>query len=227
MTSEDDDDLLNDKDDSQDNKSDELAKWSKKVLEKYNALRDIAIKNIPNIWTPLEFALSVKTILNIRGCVKPFGGILLGPPSSLKTVTIELFRGCQHTFYSDNFTAKSMVSHNSAIKREKLQDIDLLPKIRNKFFLTPELAPMFASREEDLLETLGIMTRILDGQGYENDTGAQGHRGYSGEYMFSWLGASVDIPHRVHKALSTLGPRLFFLSHGSATFRKPIKNIRK
>jgi len=208
MTIEEDDKLLNDKEDP---KVDEAARWSEKVFEKYNILHDIAIKNMPNIWTPLEFALSIKTILNIRGCIKPFGGILLGPPSSLKTVTIGLFRGCQHTFYSDNFTAKSMVSHNSAIKRDKLKDVDMLPKLKNNFFLTPELAPMFASREEDLLETLGIMTRILDGEGYENDTGAQGHRGYSGEYMFTWLGASVDIPHRVHKALSTLGPRLFFL----------------
>src|SRR6266849_6434077 len=101
---DDDDDLLNDKEDL---KADEVASWSEKTFEKYSALHDTAEKNIPNLWPALEFALSVKLILNIRGCIKPFGGILLGPPSSLKTVTIGLFRGCQHTFYADNFTAKS------------------------------------------------------------------------------------------------------------------------
>jgi hypothetical protein len=54
------------------------------------------------------------------------------------------------------------------------------------------------------------MTRILDGHGYESDTGAHGHRGYNEEIMFTWLGAAVDIPRKVHKQLSTLGPKLYF-----------------
>jgi hypothetical protein len=54
----------------------------------------------------------------------------------------------------------------------------LVSSIKNKCFLTPELAPTFAARDEDLLALLGIMTRVLDGYGYESDTGAQGHRGY-------------------------------------------------
>jgi hypothetical protein len=28
--------------------------------------------------------------------------------------------------------------------------------------------------------------------------------------MFVWVGAAVDIPHRVHKLLATLGPKLYF-----------------
>jgi hypothetical protein len=55
------------------------------------------------------------------------------------------------------------------------------------------------------------MTRILDGNGYESDSGTQGHRGYSGKMMFTWIGAAVDIPHKVHKLLGTLGPKLYFL----------------
>ena len=84
-------------------------------------------------------------------------------------------------------------------------------EIRNKLFLTPELAPTFASKEEDLIQVLGIMTRILDGHGYESDTGAHGHRGYNERMMFAWIGAAVDVPRRVHKLLSTLGPKLYFL----------------
>lgn len=77
---------------------------STKLLEKYENLRNITLQNLPNLWPGLEFALSVKTILNIKDCTLPFPGIILGPASSLKTVIIELFRGYKHTFYTDNFS---------------------------------------------------------------------------------------------------------------------------
>ena len=99
----------------------------------------------------------------------------------MKTLGIELFRNIENTFYSDNFSAKSFVSHNTAVKSENLVQIDLLPKIKNKLFLLQSLSPTFAKKDEELIELLGILIRILDGKGYESDTGAQGHRGYNGE----------------------------------------------
>ena len=199
-----------------------------KLFEKYNKLRTVTLENIPKLWPGLEFALSVKSILNIKCCTLPFAGIILGPASSLKTVAIELFRECHHTFYTDNFSAKAFVSHNSAVKKEKLKEIDMLPRIKNKFFLTPELAPTFAQREEELIQTLGIMTRILDGHGYESDTGAQGHRGYNENIMFAWLGAAVDIPHKVHRQLSGTWDRNY-ISTGYRDQRNPkiITTIRE
>jgi hypothetical protein len=122
-----------------------------------------------------------------------------------------MFRNSKNTFFTDNFSAKSFVSHSTAVKRQELEQIDLLPKIRNKLFLTPELSPTFTKKDDDLIEVLGIITRVLDGHGYESDTGAHGHRGYHGEYMFTWVGAAVDIPWKVHKYLGTLGPKLYFL----------------
>jgi hypothetical protein len=184
--------------------------WQTTLLSKYSNLHDKVFELIPELWKPLEFMLSVKTILNIKDCTLPFIGIILGPPSSVKTVTIELFRNCSNTFYTDNFSAKSFVSHNTAVSRDKLPNIDLLPKIKNSLFLTPELSPTFSKRYEELIEILGIITRIADGHGYESDTGAQGHRGYSGEYMFTWIGAAVDVPQKVHRLLGTLGPKLYF-----------------
>ena len=162
------------------------------------------------LWEPLEFALSVKSILNIKHCSLPFAGIILGPPSSFKTAVIELLRSYLNTFYTDSFSPKSFVSHNTAVSKEELEKIDLLPKIKDKIFLSPELSPVFAKREEELNELLGIITRILDGHGYESDSGAQGHRGYNGKIMFVWIGAAVEIPHKVHKLLGTLGPKLYF-----------------
>jgi hypothetical protein len=186
-------------------------KWSyEELYKKYQHLEDVTLRNMPHLWPGLEFALSVKTILNIKGNTLPFAGILLGPASSAKTVIVELFRGSRHTFYTDNFSPKSLVSHNSSVSKEKLREIDMLPKIKDKFFLTPELAPIFAARDDDLLQVLGILTRVADGRGYESDSGAQGHRGYNEKIMFTWLGAVVDIPYKVHRLLGTLGPKLYF-----------------
>ena len=42
------------------------------------------------------------------------------------------------------------------------------------------------------------------------NTGAQGYRGYTGNHMFVWIGAAVDVPRKVHKLLGTLGPKLYF-----------------
>jgi hypothetical protein len=57
---------------------------------------------------------------------------------------------------------------------------------------------------------LGIITRVVDGHGYFSNSGAHGGRGYDTPIMFVWIGAAVDIPRRVHKQLSTLGPKLYF-----------------
>lgn len=185
--------------------------WASMLKEKYENLKQCCNEIFPGLWLSLEFELSIQKILNIEDCTLPFAGIVLGRPSSLKTLGIELFRNWHHVYYTDNFSAKSFVSHSTSVKREKLAEIDMLPKIKNKLFLSPELSPTFAKRDDDLIETLGILTRILDGRGYESDTGAHGHRGYNEPMMFVWIGAAVDIPHKVHKYLGTLGPKLYFL----------------
>ena len=40
--------------------------------------------------------------------------------------------------------------------------------MHNKFVLTPELAPLFTAKDDDLQKMLGIITRIVDGKGYES-----------------------------------------------------------
>ena len=177
---------------------------------RYADLKQTIKELFPELWETVEIVLSVKSILNIKDITLPFACIILGPPSSSKTVGIELLRDTPNTFYTDSFSAKSFVSHNTSVPRDKLQQIDLLPKIKNNLFLSPELSPTFSKKDEELIETLGILIRVLDGKGYESDSGAQGHRGYTGEYMFTWLGAAVEISRRVHKHLSTLGPKLYF-----------------
>ncbi|WP_148686285.1 hypothetical protein [Candidatus Nitrosocosmicus hydrocola] len=185
--------------------------WQKTLQEKYQILREATFKNFPDVWQAIEFALSVKNVIHIKGNTLPFIGIILGAPSSSKTLALEMLRKLTVTFYTDNFTAKSFVSHNTSVSQEQLAKIDMLPKIKDKLFITPELAPLFNGKDEDLLLILGIVTRIADGQGFESDSGAYGHRGYNGDIMFAWIGAAVDIPRKVYKHLSTLGPKLYFM----------------
>jgi hypothetical protein len=184
--------------------------WQNKLAERLGRLRTVTEKNFPQVWPSVEFVLAVSRILYIKDITLPFMGIILGKPSSSKTLAIECFRGSPHTFYTDGFTPRAFVSHNSGLTEEQLREVDLLPKIRDSIFLTPELAPVFTAKEEEITSLFGMITRILDGHGYESDTGAQGHRGYTGDYMFVWIGAVVEVPRKIFKILGTLGPKLYF-----------------
>lgn len=184
--------------------------WATKLLEKRKHLEDVIKDNIPQLWLSIQLIIAVKCILNIADCTLPLIMILLGAASSNKTVPIEALREINNTFYTDSFSANAFVSHSTAVKKQDLKDIDMLPKIQYKLFLAPELAPLFTKKDDDLVETLGILTRIADGRGYESDTGAHGHRGYVGEYMFTMVGAAIDIPYKVHKYLGNLGPKIYF-----------------
>lgn len=185
--------------------------WQDALLKRYTELQRVINQNLPHVWASIELELAVKSILHIKGCNLPFAAIILGAPSTSKTFGIELFRNEDVAFYTDKFTPKSFVSHSTSVKnKQELEKIDLLPKIKDKLFLTPELSPIFSARDDDLLEILGIMTRVLDGQGYENDSGAYGHRGYKGEHMFVWIGAAVDIPRKVYNKMGSLGPKIYF-----------------
>jgi hypothetical protein len=188
-----------------------MEEWRTKLKTKYDKLKQTVDEQLPGLWLPLEFALSVRCILHIKNISLPFIAIILGPPSSNKSLAVDQFKGARHIFTTDQFSPKSFVSHNSGLTEEQLAKIDLLPKIKNKMFLTSELSPLFTTKDEDLANVFGIITRIADGNGYFSDTGAQGHRGYAGPLMFTWLGAAVDIPFKVHKMLSALGPKLYFI----------------
>jgi hypothetical protein len=79
------------------------------------------LNNLPNLWNALEFGLSVKTILNIRGCTLPFAGMILSPPSSLKTVVIELLKKQKRAnpFHAHSFSPKSFLSHSTCCKKRR------------------------------------------------------------------------------------------------------------
>jgi hypothetical protein len=173
--------------------------------------------NFPDLRFASEVSLSVLSQFLIKDIVNPFALVLVDVPSSGKTITINFFDNIPElTYATDKFTPASFVSNAANVSKEELADIDLLPRLQYRMFMIRDLATIFSKRD-DLNEVLGLLTRVLDGEGLNTDSGVHGQRQYSGEYLFMILAASTPIPPRVMKTMGTLGSRLFFLKMNSRT----------
>lgn len=172
--------------------------------------------NFPDLAFAAEICLSVICQLLIKDIANPFAVILVDVPSAGKTITLNFFAEIEELAYAtDKFTPASFVSNAANVKKDKLPEIDLLPRITNKTLIVRDFATVFSKRDDDLNELLGMMTRILDGEGFNSDSGIHGKRHYDGEHLFMLLGASTPIPPKVWKMMGSLGSRLFFLNLNS------------
>ena len=181
-------------------------------IKSLDDLKKIIMKNFPSIWFETKACLSTCATLslkNLNGCPSLN---LIGSPSGEKTTTLSFFYGQDKTYLSDDFTPRSFVSHSANVKVEELGAVDLLPRLKNKVLITPELAPLFESPRDKLIDNFSMLTRVLDGEGLNRDSGVHGHRGYSGDYKFAWLGASTPIRASVWNVMGKIGNRLFFLN---------------
>ncbi len=177
-----------------------------------NALK-IVENNFPDAIFETKVLLSAVATLLLKDLSNPIGLIFVGNPSNIKTTVISFGYGLDGiTFKSDDFSPKAFVSHATNVSEEKLEEIDLLPKIKDNVFLIPEMAPVFSKRKEDLVENIGILTRIFDGEGLERDSGARGHRGYTGKYLFVMVGATTPLGWHIWDILGKLGNRWLFLN---------------
>ncbi len=155
--------------------------------------------------------------LLLNDVFNPFALALVDVPASGKTITLNFFEGAQELVYTtDNFTPASFVSHATNVRREDLPKLDLLPRIRYRTLIVRDLAPVFGAKDDDLMKSLGVLTRVLDGEGLETDSGVHGKRGYKGDYLFMLLAGTTPISPRVFKIMGNLGSRLFFLSLSSS-----------
>ena len=135
--------------------------------------------------------------------------VLVGPPSTAKTTVLDFFNIEGLTHKLDAFSAKAMVSHFAAASESELaKKVDMLPQIRHKVVVVADLSPMFSKRVDDLTENIGILTRVLDGQGYISHSGVHGQRGEHGDYRFGRIAATTPIGGQVWRVMSSLGPRL-------------------
>lgn len=170
----------------------------------------------PQLASAAECCASVVAQLLVQDTTNCFGLILVDVPSSGKTICLNFFTGCEEIIYtSDDFSPAALVSHAAQKKSKDLQQIDMLPKIRFKTLLLREMAAVFGDKDDDLRKKMHLLTRVMDGEGLETESGVHGKRGYQGDYLFMLLGASTPIQLRVWKVMGGAGHRLFFLSLNS------------
>lgn len=173
----------------------------------------IISENFPDLLFTSEMCMAIMAQILIKDITNPFALVLVDVPSAGKTITINFFSDIPElTYATDKFSPASFVSNAANVSKEKLKDIDLLPRLQYKMFLIRDLATLFSKRDDDLNECLGILTRVLDGEGLNTDSGVHGQRQYVGEYLFMLLAASTPIPPRVWKMMGNLGSRLFFVN---------------
>jgi hypothetical protein len=182
-----------------------------KVPMNFERWQAVISDNFPAYTRPAEICASVFAQLLLNDVANPFALCMVDVPSSGKTITLNFFDVPELAYTSDSFTPASFVSHASNIKREELVKVDLLPRIRYRVMIVRDLAPIFGAKDDELLKTLGILTRALDGEGLRIDSGVHGSRGYQGDYLFMLLAGTTPIMPRVFKVMGTLGSRLFFL----------------
>ncbi len=176
--------------------------------------RSVIQENFQELVVASEIALSTVAQLLIKDITNPFALVLIDVPAAGKTITINFFAesGLPELMYpSDKFSPASFVSNAANVKREDLEKVDLLPRLKYRMFCIRDLATVFSAREEDLISNVGILTRVLDGEGLATDGGVHGQRTRTGDYLFMLLAASTPIPRRVWKVMGNQGPRLFFL----------------
>ena len=178
----------------------------------YPEWKTVIEKNFPSLLLSAEVGLSLFGQLLIEDIVNPCAIVLVDVPSSGKTISLNMFSELSRCYTTDNFTPSAFVSQAANVKKDQLKEVDLLPRIKDKVLMVRDLAPLFGQRDDDLLRSLGVLTRVMDGEGLQLDAGVHGRRGYVGEYNFMLLAASTPIPPKIFKLMGNLGSRLFFLS---------------
>jgi hypothetical protein len=103
-----------------------------------------------------------------------------------------------------------MVSHAVNLpKGTKEGDQHMLNKMKNSFVISPELASLLSGERDDVAQNLQLMTRVLDGEGLETDSGF-GHKGITGKVMFVMGGAFVEFSPMIYGMLTQLGAKMYF-----------------
>ncbi|MGA2857323.1 MAG: hypothetical protein ABSE40_10660 [Candidatus Sulfotelmatobacter sp.] len=170
----------------------------------------------PALRQSVKCSLSVFGAMAIAGRTKPLSVIFEAPSGYGKTAVVQMFFPLPDgqlerlAYRSDKFTPKSFVSHAANVPKEKLSDLDMLPRVENKVLVTKDLAPIFRGRTEELTDNFSILISVLDGKGFTSDSGMRGRRGYPRPILFNWIGATTPLPPETHRLMSQLGTRLLF-----------------
>jgi hypothetical protein len=167
----------------------------------------------PELWRATRAALAVIASLSLKGRSHPLALIFEGASGKGKSTVINMCNPDRDTtkvflHRLDKFTAASFVSQAANVSKQQLENIDLLPKLKDKVLLTKELAPLFRGRDETLKDTFSTLTTVLDGKGYVNAAAVHGERGTQEHIVFNWIGGTTPIPAHTDTIMAQLGNRL-------------------
>lgn len=194
-------------------KNRDLELVERRILESLGEMKETVDREFPDMYETLVACLCVKLSMKISDNTLPIMMILLGPPATGKTTILNMINALPDSYKSDMFTPSAFLSSYAGKSKEELEQIHLLKAIDGKMFLTPELAPTFSARDDALIENIGILTRVLDGQGLSRNTGVHGKISVDSSY-FCWLGAMVDVPKNIWPLIGRLGAKQIFLRLG-------------
>jgi len=160
-------------------------------------------------WNVVETALAAHAtlLLDDREC---FGLVVVGPSGSGKTTALRLFEDVDEVYRSDEATPASFVTQTPDRSPEDLEEIDLLPRIQHRTMLTPDLAKWFAGSTEVIQDKMATLAQVMDGNGLTRDAGSHGQRGYTGDYGFTFMGASTPLDSRAWDVMGHTGNRFVF-----------------
>jgi hypothetical protein len=174
----------------------------------------------PELLPATKCSLAVVCLTAFKDRTKPVALILESPSGFGESAVVQMLfpiinsDGSSATgsyiYRCDKFSPKSFVSHAANVHADKLKDIDLLPKLKNKTLVTKEMAPIFRGREQEMEENFSTIIAVLDGKGLMTNSGTKGRRGYGHNIIFNWVGATTPLPPKTHRMMSQLGTRLLF-----------------
>lgn len=197
----------------------------------WGQLQETIRANFPFLILHFAAALAVVCVLGLRKPWRPLTLVFEGLPGPGKSLTLTCVLGAsseevkERLYRSDKFSPASFVSQNASIGKSKLKRVDLLPRIKDRVLITPELAPTFRGKRDQVEERFSILARVLDGRGLTTDSGTHGRRGYEGNYVFTWLGATTPLSPTAFEAMASVGNRLFFFD--TAPPRPGLKELAK
>ncbi|OGW93803.1 MAG: hypothetical protein A3G36_04410 [Omnitrophica bacterium RIFCSPLOWO2_12_FULL_45_13] len=178
-------------------------------------VKEAVLKHFPKLWNMVEATLANFATLLLKNNANCSALVFEGDSSTGKSTVLKMFypsKETQHLLYrSDDFTPKSFVSHHANKSEKERAKADMLPKINKKMLIYSDLQTLLTKREEDQTELLGMLGKVLDGEGLTRDTGTCGQRGYTDDnYIFASLFATTPIGWKSWEIMSKCGTRMMF-----------------
>ena len=202
-----------------------LSDESEKLSEKTVTLKS-QLDNNPTLFLGIVTTLSASAQMSIEGVSHPFTIFFTGNATDKNFIT-KCFKNNSNFYYTNTFTAKSMVSHSPRIRTWKIRENDLLPKIRNKVLFSSNTDALFLGNKPTVTDNISLMDSVLDGNGYESHSAVFANRGYKGDYNFVWSGTITNLNDRLWSSIGMMNnkPLFFELNNSSSNSIDELTNL--